>query len=92
MDSITVRQFRNHFNSSYEFPLKITSDGQGIAVLLSISQYNQLVAQAKSKEIEANHDVAQGKYDVLQAKHITLRQNGELVTLEVDAEGNPIYV
>ena len=49
MESITVKELHKDttVKMKYQLPLKVTSDGEGVAVLLSIKQYNQLVQLAR---------------------------------------------
>jgi hypothetical protein len=84
MDNVTGSQL-NHTSFSTlsdRLPLSVSLDGEKVAVILRLKDYNQLVGQARQTKPQEEKPMEH---------YIIKRVKGELVKQETDLDGYPIY-
>ena len=93
MRKIGIKQLKNHLSKELkDLPITVTSDGQAVATICSVAQWNKLIRGY-------HHEVATSLpiYNPALHKpgaHVLIPKGKRLIEAvvpELDAEGNPIY-
>jgi len=95
MEAITMRQLKRELTVkglSDKLPCKLTADSQTICVLLSVSQYSQLVKGYK--DVDSSHNLYQPGDRYQPGERVLVKRGKRLIEVivpELDAEGSPMW-
>lgn len=97
MRKVSIKQFQRTLCSELkELPLALTSDGQVVVTILSVTQYNQLVKGYKDNNTDSSHKLKlyQPGVKYQPSERVLVKRGKRLIETtvpELDAEGQPMW-